>query len=121
MAIELAVAVAGGFSALALMFAYGSELWFRPVLYTVILMVGTLVGIEIPLLMRILKDEVDFKDLLAKVLAFDYVGALLIAVVFPWRWCRAWGWCARPSPSAPSTPRWPCGACPCSGTGSGAP
>jgi len=82
-AIELAVAVAGGFSALALMFAYGSDLWFRPVLYTVILMVGTLVGIEIPLLMRILKDEVDFKDLLAKVLAFDYVGALLIAVVFP--------------------------------------
>jgi spermidine synthase len=82
-AIELAVAVVGGFSALALMFAYGSALWFRPVLYTVILMVGTLVGIEIPLLMRILKDEVDFKDLLAKVLAFDYVGALLIAVVFP--------------------------------------
>jgi len=82
-AIELAVAVAGGFSALALMFAYGSDLWFRPVLYGVILMVGTLVGIEIPLLMRILKDELDFKDLLAKVLAFDYVGALLVAVVFP--------------------------------------
>ena len=82
-AIELAVAVAGGFSALALMFAYGSDLWFHPILYGVILMVGTLVGVEIPLLMRILKDELDFKDLLAKVLAYDYVGALLVAVVFP--------------------------------------
>jgi spermidine synthase len=82
-AVELAVAVAGGFSALLLMFAYGSELWFRPVLYLVIVLVGTLVGIEIPLLMRIIKDELDFKDLLAKVLAFDYVGALLVALVFP--------------------------------------
>ena len=82
-AIELAVAVAGGFSALALMFAYGSPLWFRPVLYLVIIMVGTLVGIEIPLLMRILKDELEFKDLLAKVLAWDYVGALLVSLVFP--------------------------------------
>lgn len=82
-AIELAVAVVGGFSALLLMFAYGSELWFRPVLYLVIILVGTLVGIEIPLLMRILKDELDFKDLLAKVLAYDYVGALLVSLIFP--------------------------------------
>ena len=72
--IELAVAVAGGYSALALMFAYGSEGWFRPLLYGNILVVGTLVGVEIPLLMRLLKDELDLKELLAKVLAWDYIG-----------------------------------------------
>jgi len=81
--VELAVAVAGGFSALALMLAYRSELWFRPVLYLEILLVGTLVGIEIPLLIRILKDELELKDLLAKVLSFDYVGALVVALIFP--------------------------------------
>ncbi|MEM7311070.1 MAG: polyamine aminopropyltransferase [Planctomycetota bacterium] len=82
-AIELAVAVAGGFSALALMFAYGTEGWFRPLLYGNILVVGTLVGIEIPLLMRLLQDELDLKELLAKVLAWDYVGALAVALAFP--------------------------------------
>lgn len=82
-AIELAVAVAGGASALLLYFAYASPIWFHPVLYTVILVTGTLVGVEIPLLMRILEKDLDFKDLLAKVLAFDYVGALLVAIAFP--------------------------------------
>lgn len=81
--VELAVALAGGFSAALLMLAFASELWFRPVLYGLIVVVGTLVGIEIPLLLRILKDELDFKDLVAKVLGFDYVGALVIALAFP--------------------------------------
>ena len=44
-------------SALLLLHAYGSELWFRPVLVLEILLVGTLVGIEIPLLVRILRDK----------------------------------------------------------------
>ncbi|MEQ1893305.1 MAG: polyamine aminopropyltransferase [Planctomycetota bacterium] len=82
-AIELAVAIAGGFSALVLQLSFASEVWFRPVLTTTILVVGTLVGIEIPLLVRILKDELELKDLLARVLAFDYVGALAVALVFP--------------------------------------
>jgi len=81
--IELAVAIAGGFSAALLQLAFASELWFRPVLYATIGVVGTLVGVEIPLLLRILKDELEFKDLLARVLAFDYVGALVVALVFP--------------------------------------
>lgn len=81
--VELAVAVAGGFSAIAILFASISAVWFRPLLYFNILVVGSLVGIEIPLLMRILKEELDFKDLLAKVLAWDYIGALAVALVFP--------------------------------------
>ena len=41
-----------------------------------VFVIGTLVGLEIPLLMRILKDELDFKELVSRVLALDYVGAL---------------------------------------------
>src|SRR5438045_3296046 len=45
--------------------------------------IGTLVGLEIPLLMRILKDELDFKELVSRVLALDYVGALVASLLFP--------------------------------------
>ena len=81
--VELAVAVAGGLSALLLLLAYQSELWFRPFLYLLILIIGTLVGIEIPLLVRILRRELELKELLARVLAWDYVGALVVALAFP--------------------------------------
>ncbi|HKX82912.1 MAG TPA: polyamine aminopropyltransferase, partial [Pyrinomonadaceae bacterium] len=81
--IELAVAVLGGFSAplLFLTFAYVS--YFGIVLYTMVFIIGTLVGLEIPLLMRILKDELDFKELVSRVLALDYVGALAASLLFP--------------------------------------
>ena len=39
-----------------------------------VLVVGTLVGLEIPLLMRILRDRFEFKDVVANVLTFDYLG-----------------------------------------------
>jgi len=81
--IELAVALAGGTSAAVLYLAFERGVWFRPFLYGEILLVGTLVGLEIPLLMRILKDELEFKDVVAKVLSFDYVGALIVSLVFP--------------------------------------
>src|SRR6187549_215086 len=81
--IELAVAVVGGFSAplLFLTFAYVS--YFGIILYTMVFIIGTLVGLEIPLLMRILKDELDFKELVSRVLALDYVGALVASLLFP--------------------------------------
>ena len=81
--IELAVAVIGGFSAplLFLTFAYVS--YFSVILYSMVFAIGTLVGLEIPLLMRILKDELDFKELVSRVLALDYVGALVASLLFP--------------------------------------
>ena len=81
--LELAVAVLGGTSAWLLQEAYGLGHWVRPLLYGELLGIGTLVGVEIPLLLRILKDELEFKDLVAKVLSFDYVGALVVSLAFP--------------------------------------
>jgi spermidine synthase len=45
--------------------------------------IGVFVGLEIPLLLRILKDEIEFKELVSRVLAFDYVGALVASILFP--------------------------------------
>jgi len=82
--IELIIAVAGGFSA-ALMFL--SFAWmgtgFRVVLYGLVVLVGFLVGLEIPLVMRILKERLGFRDLVAQVLTFDYLGALAVSIAFP--------------------------------------
>ena len=81
--VEIAVALLGGTSAAVLFLAFGDGRWFRPVLYGEILAVGTLVGLEIPLLLRILKDELEFKDLVSQVLTFDYVGSLAVSLAFP--------------------------------------
>lgn len=81
--IELAVAVIGGFSAPLLFLTFANISYFSIVLYGMVFVIGTLVGLEIPLLMRILKDEMDFKDLVSRVLAFDYIGALAASLLFP--------------------------------------
>ena len=82
--IELMVALIGG-SLPALLFlahAYTPEA-FRVLLYGMVLVVGTLVGLEIPLVMRILKRNVALKDLVSQVLTFDYLGALAVSLAFP--------------------------------------
>ncbi|WP_052571338.1 polyamine aminopropyltransferase [Geothrix fermentans] len=81
--LELAVALVGGFSAPILFQAFAHTHAFRVVLYGVVAVVGTLVGLEIPILMRILKDQVRFKDLIAGVLTLDYMGALFASILFP--------------------------------------
>ncbi|MCY7377398.1 MAG: polyamine aminopropyltransferase [Pyrinomonadaceae bacterium] len=81
--IELAVAVIGGFSAPLLFLTFASVSYFNIILYGMVFSIGTLVGLEIPLLMRILKDELDFKKLVARVLALDYAGALVASLLFP--------------------------------------
>lgn len=48
-----------------------------------VFLTGCLVGLEIPLLMNILKDRVKFRDLVSNVFAFDYIGALLASILFP--------------------------------------
>ncbi len=81
--IELAVAVIGGFSAPLLFLTFAYVTYFSIILYTMVFVIGTLVGLEIPLLMRILQDKLDFKELVSRVLALDYVGALVASLLFP--------------------------------------
>ena len=81
--IELAVAVLGGFSAPLLFLSFARVSYFYAVLYFIVFAIGVFVGLEIPLLLRILKDQVEFKDLISRVLAFDYIGALLASILFP--------------------------------------
>lgn len=81
--VELAVGLIGGLSAPLLFFAFGELRYFRAVLYAVVALIGTLVGLEVPLLMRILRARFVFKELIARVLSVDYLGALLASLLFP--------------------------------------
>jgi len=82
--IELLVALIGG-ALPALLFVANAVLpeAFRLLLYGLVLLVGTLVGLEIPLVMRILRRDVALKDLVSQVLTFDYLGALAVSLAFP--------------------------------------
>src|SRR3954470_11479460 len=81
--IELLVGLVGGFSSSLLFLAFAYTQGFRLALYAVVTVVGILVGLEIPLLMRMLKDRLEFRDLVAHVLTFDYLGALGASLLFP--------------------------------------
>lgn len=83
--IELLVGIIGGLSALILFVAFGfSAAPFRTLLYALVLVVGTVVGMEIPLVMRVLnQQQADFKELVSRVLTFDYLGALAVSLLFP--------------------------------------
>ena len=81
--IELMVGVVGGFSSSALFLAFAYTQAFQLTLYLVVVAVGILVGLEIPLLMRILEGRMQFRDLVANVLTFDYLGALAASIAFP--------------------------------------
>lgn len=81
--VELAVALIGGTSAPILFFSFAYVEHFQTVLYTLVLAIGTLVGLEIPLLMRLLENRLEFKEIVARVLSFDYLGSLAASILFP--------------------------------------
>jgi spermidine synthase len=83
--VELGIGLIGGLSAALLFLAFS---WlaapFRALLYLVVFLIGALVGMEIPLVMRALHErEARFADLVSRVLTFDYLGALAVALLFP--------------------------------------
>ena len=81
--VEIAVALVGGLSAPALSLAFARLTTFAPTLYGVVFAIGVLVGLELPLLMRLLADQTSLKDLVSRVLSFDYIGALVASLLFP--------------------------------------
>lgn len=81
--IQLIIALVGGFSAPLLFLGFAVLDSIRPLLFAILIVVGTMVGLEIPLLMRLMPGKQELKDLVARVLAFDYIGALLASIAFP--------------------------------------
>ncbi|MCC6137441.1 MAG: polyamine aminopropyltransferase [Bdellovibrionaceae bacterium] len=81
--VELLIGLVGGFSAAILFVSFEYVTSFRVLLYGLVSITGTLVGFEIPILMRIMQSYFEFKDLVSKIFTFDYIGALLASLLFP--------------------------------------
>jgi spermidine synthase len=77
--VEVLVGLVGGCSAAALFLAFDQVASFQVVLYGVV----GLVGMEIPILLRILEGKLQFSELVSRVLSLDYLGALLASILFP--------------------------------------
>jgi spermidine synthase len=73
----------GGFSAPLLFFAFAYLGQIHLMLFSVVVAVGVLAGVEIPLITRMLQDRKALEHVVSSVLAVDYAGALLAALLFP--------------------------------------
>lgn len=80
--VELALALAGGLSVPLLFVVFERAALFRAALYGSVLLIGALVGMEIPLLLRVLGERESFRSVVARVLAFDHLGSLAGSLAF---------------------------------------
>jgi predicted membrane-bound spermidine synthase len=81
--LEIMVGLVGGCSAAVLFLLFEQVTYFKVVLYGQVILTGILVGLELPVLMRILKDKIEFNDLVSRIFTFDYIGALFASLLFP--------------------------------------
>lgn len=81
--VQILVGLLGGFSTLFLFTAYQYTPVFSILFYFFLLLLGSLIGLEIPILIRILKDYEALKFSISDILAFDYTGGLLASILFP--------------------------------------
>ncbi len=82
--IEIAIALIGGVSSILLFMTFPfARVLYELVMYSLILMIGALVGMEIPILTTLLSQKASMKDSIANVMSLDYVGALIGSVAFP--------------------------------------
>ncbi len=81
--IEIALGLIGGLSAVLLYAAYAWTQYYYPAMLVVIAAISILVGMEIPLLTRVIEQGRGIRQGLSDVLATDYVGALLASLLFP--------------------------------------
>lgn len=81
--IELLLGLFGGFSALILYLGNAYFDAYYGLLFGTTALIGTLAGMEIPILTRLLESTSSLRSLIAHVLTFDYLGALIASLVFP--------------------------------------
>lgn len=82
-AIQIGIGLTGGLSAAVLLVTFATLDTYLPMLVVVLTVIGTLVGMEIPLLIRILQSREALRITVSNVLALDYIGALLASCAFP--------------------------------------
>ena len=82
--VEICTGILGGLSSLALFLANIYTENYALIMYLFIIAIGILVGLEIPLLTRIIEEnDSNIRVNLANIFTFDYIGGLLGSLAFP--------------------------------------
>ena len=81
--LQMSIAMLGGFSAFALFYAFAYINNYEAFLYLITIVLGSMLGTEIPLIVRILKESFSLKTNISNVFTLDYIGALFAALLFP--------------------------------------
>ena len=82
--VEVILAIVGGICSISLFMTFPfTPFLYQTVMFFFIFTIGTLVGLEIPLLTRILSQVGGMRKSIANVLSIDYIGALIGSVAFP--------------------------------------
>ncbi len=82
--IEIAISLVGGVCSLLLLMAFPMvRALYDATMYSLIFIIGALVGMEIPILVGILSKKLSTRDSIANVMSLDYIGALIGSVAFP--------------------------------------
>lgn len=81
--VEIAIALVGGSSGALLFVAFTYTGLYYLVMYSAIVVVGALIGLEIPLLTRYLQQYRPLSDSIAHVFSLDYLGSLIASIFFP--------------------------------------
>lgn len=81
--VQIALGLIGGFSAMLLFFAFANLDNYTVFLFLISMIIGSLIGIEIPLILRILKSYRALRLSVSNVFTADYTGALGASLLFP--------------------------------------
>lgn len=82
--VEIGVGILGGTSSLILFMANIYLQSYELVMYLEIILIGVLVGLEIPLLTRIIEENAgNLRITLSSIFSFDYIGGLAGSIAFP--------------------------------------
>ena len=82
--LEIGLGLVGGLAVPILYAAYAYTDHYRYCMLLLIVGIGGLIGLEVPLLTRILRGYGSLRTILADVLSFDYLGSLVAALLFPY-------------------------------------
>ncbi len=81
--VEILTGIAGGMSSIVLFVAFAKIDNYTPFLLLVSVTIGTLIGLELPIILRIVKEHNTLKIVVSNVMTADYAGALFASLLFP--------------------------------------
>lgn len=95
---EVLLGFLGGISSLALFLLYGATDFFGVGRVFLILGIGSLIGLEIPILIRLSESlRKNLRVTVGEMMGFDYIGALVGGLAFPFIFLPIWGLLGAPA------------------------